>query len=85
MRDGSYFTDCYNTGIVNGIALVGGLVGLQKDPTVASGYGYSAGWVEGASMTGAVCGYTTDTTMLHDLHYDRQLCAYKGVCHIDVQ
>ena len=79
-----HFTDCYHTGIVKGISLVGGIVGLQQDPTVSSGYGYSAGWVEGSSMVGAVCGYTSDTTKFHDLHYDKQVCSYKGVNEEDV-
>ena len=79
-----HFTDCYHTGIVKGISLVGGIVGLQQDPTVSSGYGYSAGWVEGSSMVGAVCGYTSDTTMFHNLHYDKQMCSYKGVNEEDV-
>ncbi len=79
-----HFTDCYHTGIVKGISLVGGIVGLQQDPTVSSGYGYSAGWVEGSSMVGAVCGYTSDTTKFHNLHYDKQMCSYKGVNEEDV-
>ncbi|MBP5564024.1 MAG: hypothetical protein J6X51_08340, partial [Bacteroidales bacterium] len=79
-----HFTDCYHTGIVKGISLVGGIVGLQQDPTVSSGYGYSAGWVEGSSMVGAVCGYTSDMTMFHNLHYDKQMCSYKGVNEEDV-
>lgn len=84
LSEACHFTDCYHTGIVKGISQVGGIVGSQLDPTVASGYGYSAGWVEGSSMVGAVCGYTSDTTMFHNLHYDKQMCSYKGVNEEDV-
>jgi uncharacterized protein (TIGR02145 family) len=84
LSEACHFTDCYNTGVVKGISLVGGIVGLQQDPTVSSGYGYSAGWVEGSSMVGAVCGYTSDMTKFHDLHYDKQMCSYKGVNEEDV-
>ena len=84
LSEACHFTDCYNTGIVKGISQVGGIVGLQQDPTVSSGYGYSAGWVEGSSMVGAVCGYTSDMTKFHDLHYDQQMCSYKGVNEEDV-
>ena len=84
LSEAGYFTDCYNTGIVKGISQVGGMIGSQLDPAVASGYGYSAGWVEGSSMVGAVCGYTSDTTLLHDLHYDKQMSPYKGVNEEDV-
>ena len=84
LSEACHFTDCYHTGIVKGISQVGGIVGSQLDPTVASGYGHSAGWVEGSSMVGAVCGYTSDTTMFHNLHYDKQMCSYKGVNEEDV-
>ena len=84
LSEACHFTDCYNTGVVKGISQVGGIVGSQQDPTVSSGYGYSAGWVEGSSMVGAVCGYTSDPTKLHDLHYDNQMCSYKGVNEEDV-
>ena len=68
-----------------GEGLVGGLVGDHSvsrstgQPATPSVHSYSAAWVEGSSMVGAVCGYTTDASKLQDLHYDRQLCYYKGV------
>ena len=77
--------DCYNTGIVKGIAQVGGMVGFLDFTQGGSfAYGYSAGWVEASSMAGAVCGFTTDASMLHDLHYDSQMCSYKGINEEDV-
>ncbi len=77
--------DCYNTGIVKGIAQVGGMAGFLDFTQGGSfAYGYSAGWVEASSMAGAVCGFTTDASMLHDLHYDSQMCCYKGINEEDV-
>ena len=84
--------DCYNTGIVKGIAQVGGMAGILDFTQGGSfAYGYSAGWVEGSSMTGAVIGYSVTqspshpaTQCYHDLHYDKQMCSYKGVNEEDV-
>ena len=79
MFKSNYFNNCYNTGVVKGIAQVGGIAGEIEDPTVVSGNSYSAGWVEAASMAGAVCGFTSDATRLENCHYDLQMAVYKGV------
>ena len=75
---------CYNTGVVKGIAQVGGLIGLQKNATISTSDCYSAGKVEGSSMVGAVCGYATTSANFSNCYYDNQMVAYKGVDDQDV-
>ena len=77
---------CYNTGVVKGIAQVGGLIGLQKNTTTnyRTSSCYSAGKVEGSSMVGAVCGYAIPTANFQSCYYDNQMVAYKGVDDQDV-
>ena len=68
---------CYNTGVVLGSAEVGGLIG-ETSSSGESKFNYSAGWVQGVSLMGAICGYTPQnlTGKLKDNFYDYQLCYF---------
>ena len=80
MEGNACLTRCYNTGVVKGVAQVGGLIGIKKNGTLTTTDCYTAGKVEGSSMIGAACGYVTSAdATFSNCYYDNQMVAYKGV------